>query len=151
MMGDNVEDAPETTMAERVSPARFTADRLVIEPLVEKLWSPLPFLVKRGSDAVVGITVENTGAEAGTFTAALVLDGEVLGWRDVGFAPGQRKEVRFRLGNLSRGTHWVSLAGFTGTFTASRSINWCLIAAAGCTALGLTCILADRLRRTYLR
>lgn len=118
-------------------PVRFTADRLVIEPVVERLWGRLAFVTRRGIDVFVAIDVTNVGQEAGTFAAALVLDGEVTGWRDVRFQAGERKQVRFRLYNLPRGTHWVSLAGFTGTFTSSRSVDWYRIAATGFTALVL--------------
>jgi len=142
-----VEEIPATSRTAGPAPARFTADRLVIEPVVEKLWGPLPFVTRRGNDAVVAISVVNTGGEAGTFTTALVLDGEVVGWRDVRLAPGEQKQIRFLVGNISRGTHWVSLSGFTGTFTSSTRVNWELVAAAGFVAVGLTCVIAGRLRR----
>lgn len=149
--GDNVEERPATVRPARQAGAHFTADRLVIEPVVERLWGRLPFVTRRGNDAVIAISVVNTGDEGGTFTTALVLDGEVIGWRDVGLAPGEQKQVRFLVGNITRGTHWVSLSGFTGTFTSSLRVNWGLVAAAGCVALGLSCIAADRMKRTYLR
>lgn len=131
--------------------ARFTADRLVIEPIVERLGGRLGCITKRGVDAVVAIVAENEGEAAGIFTAALVLDGEVMGWRDVRVAPGERKQVKFLLGNLSSGTHWVSLAGFTGTFTTSQRINWPAVAVLSCAAVGVGVALACRRSHTHCR
>jgi len=144
-----VEETPTAVDDSGRAPAHFTADRLVVRPLTERTWGPLPFVTRRGSDAVVAITVANTGEEGGLFTAALVLDGEVMGWRDVFIPAGEQKQIRFRVANVTMGTHWVSLAGFTATFTASQRVNWGLVAVAGFAALGLACIAAERLRRTH--
>ncbi|MFW6055843.1 MAG: hypothetical protein ACOC9B_00835 [Chloroflexota bacterium] len=146
-MGDNVEETPATEHASGLMPAHFTADRLVIKPVVQRLWGPLPFVTRRGIDVAVAIIVANTGEEAGLFTAALVLDGEVMGWRDVRIGAGEQRDVSFLVENVSRGTHWVSLAGFTATFISSRSINWPLIVAAGCVAAGAAAIIARQLDR----
>ncbi len=140
-----MDETPATEHQSETVPAHFTADRLVIKPVVQKLWGPLPFVTRRGIDVAVAITVANTGEEAGLFTAALVLDGEVMGWRDVRIGAGEQRDVTFLVENVSRGTHWVSLAGFTATFVSSRSINWPLIVAAGCAAAGVAAIVARRL------
>jgi hypothetical protein len=145
------EATPEATSSTETGPARFTAEKLIIEPLVEQLCGPFAFVTKNGRNVRVSIDVLNTGDEPGMFTAALILDGEVVSWWDVKFRAAEWKRLSFRLGNVPKGDHWVSLAGFTGTFASSEMVNWGRVAVAGLAGLCLTCVAAKRLHECCRR
>jgi len=139
--------APTPTPPESLSPARFTGDGLIIQPAVEELWAPLVFVTKNGRNVSVTATIINEGEEEGTYTAELILDGEIVGSQDVTVPGGGSKLVRFRLSNVASGDYQVEIAGLSGTLTSSQQVNWWLIGALmGFAAVGVG-ILAIRIRK----
>ena len=149
--GEAEEEAeePVSVIPAGTIPARFRADGLTIEPTTERFWGPLAFVTRIGRDAVVVASIVNTGEEAGTYTAELLLDGEVVGWQDVELGAGEGKQVRFQMNNVSKGVYTVALAGLSGMFASSQSVNWWLIAVVCALIAGLILVVALRRRRAH--
>jgi hypothetical protein len=109
-------------------PADICGRGLRIEPAVEKLWGPLPFVTRTGNTVTVVATIENVGDEPGTYTAELLLNNEVVGSQDVSLAAGEKKQVRFVMSGVSAGSYDVRIGELSGTFTSTREVTWCVIA-----------------------
>ncbi|MFC2008723.1 CARDB domain-containing protein [Chloroflexota bacterium] len=149
--GETVEEppAPAPTPAPPAGPvpARFSGSGLLVNPSVERLWGPLPLVTVSGGDVTITATVSNLGEEAGTYTAELSLNGEVIGTQDVDLEAGEEKLVQFRIANVASGDYSVELAGMTGYFTSSRTINWWLLGSGIGIALAAVIVLLERERR----
>jgi len=66
-------------------------------------------------------TVENTGNEAGTFTAELQIDGEPVDTEDVEVPAGETREVTFAYTFEEAGEYDITVNGVTaGSVTASE-------------------------------
>jgi PKD repeat protein len=108
-------------------PAHFVVSGLNIEPGVEKIWEPIPFVTKIGESVTITANVVNDGWQDGTFTTALKFNGQALETKSVTVGAGQSKEVSFTRSGLANGQYDVEVAGLSGEFTTSQTINWWLI------------------------
>ena len=149
--GDAVEEppAPAPTPTPPSSPvsARFSASALVVDPAIEKLWGPLPLVTVDGRDVTVTATVTNLGEEAGTYTAELSLNGEVVGNQEVTLEAGEERLVRFQIANVAAGNYSIELGGMTGQFTSSRTVNWWILGSIIGIGVVTVVVLLDRERR----
>ena len=128
--GETVEEAaapaPPHEPPEAPTPARFTGSNLLITPLTEKLWGPLPLITRIGHDATISVTVTNAGEEAGVYTAELKFNDETLGSQDIRLAAGESSLVQFQVSNISNSEYEVELAELTDTLTVYNEVNWWL-------------------------
>ena len=107
------------------APASFVASTLNIEqsPLV---WKNI-FVGVTGEDVTITANVANNGGQEGTYTAELKLNGKTVDTKEVTLAAGQSQQVSFTVSGMDYGQYEVEVAGLSGEFTVSRSINWWLI------------------------
>jgi len=107
------------------APASFVASALNIEqsPLV---WKNI-FVGVTGEDVTITANVANNGGQEGTYTAELKLNGKTVDTKEVTLAAGQSQQVSFTVSGMDYGQYEVEVAGLSGEFTVSRSINWWLI------------------------
>jgi len=103
--------------------AHFVASPLDIEPSVQKTI----FVTKTGESVTIATTITNDGGQSGTYTVMLKLDGETVDTQAVTLGAGQSQQVSFIQSGLDYGQHEVEVAGQSGDFTTSRTINWWLI------------------------
>jgi hypothetical protein len=108
-------------------PAHFVPSGLSIEPSVEKIWEPVTFVTKTGQTVTIAANIANDGGQSGTYTVVLKLNGQTVDTKTVTLAAGQSKQVSFTQSGLDYGEYVVEVAGLSGTFTASRTVNWWLI------------------------
>jgi len=109
-------------------PAHFTGSNLHIVPSLEKTWEAMPFVTTIGRSVTVTAYITNDGGEEATYLAELKINGATVDSERVRLEPGQSKEVSFTLSVAEYGQYEVTVAGLKGDFTASRTINWALIA-----------------------
>jgi hypothetical protein len=104
------------------APASFVASTLNIEqsPLV---WKNI-FVGVTGEDVTITANVANNGGQEGTYPAVLKLNGETVEANEVTLGPGQNRQVSFTLSGMDYGQYKVEVAGLSGEFTVSRSIDW---------------------------
>jgi len=104
------------------APASFAGSALNIKqsPL---LWKNI-FVGVTGGDVTITANVVNNGGEEGTYIAELKLNGETIDTKEVTLGPGQSQQVRFTLSGIDYGQYQVEVAGLSGEFTVSRSIDW---------------------------
>jgi len=103
------------------APASFVASSLNIEqsPLV---WKNI-FVAVTGEDVTITANVANNGGQEGTYIAELKLNGETIEATEVALGPGQNRQVTFTLSGMDYGQYEVEVAGLSGEFTVSRSID----------------------------
>jgi hypothetical protein len=75
-------------------------------------------------DVTITANVANNGVQEGTYIAELKLNGETVDAKEVTLAGGQSQQVSFTLSGMNYGQYEVEVAGLTGEFTVSRSIDW---------------------------
>jgi len=102
-------------------PASFVVSTLNIEqsPQVRKNI----FVAVTGEDATITANVANNGGQEGTYIAELKLNGETVDTKEVTLGPGQSQQVRFTLSGMDYGQYEVEVAGLSGEFTVSRTID----------------------------
>jgi len=103
------------------------ASGLSIVPSVEKIWEPVTFVTRTGDNVAITANIANDGGQEGTYTVALKLNGETVDTRTVTLNAGQSQQVSFTLSDVDYGHYEVQIVDETGTFTASRTVNWWLI------------------------
>ncbi len=104
-------------------PAHFAASGLSIVPSVEKT----TFVTKTGETVTITANIANDGGQSGTYAVELKLNGKTVDTKTVILGAGQSQQVSFIRSGLDYGQYEVNVAGLSGTFTASRTINWWLI------------------------
>jgi len=105
-------------------PAHFKASGLNIVPSVEKIWEPVTFVTKTGESVTITANIANDGGQEGTYTVELKLNGETVDTKTVTLGAGRSREVSFTVSGLDYGQYEVEVAGLSGEFTVSRSIDW---------------------------
>jgi hypothetical protein len=105
-------------------PAHFAASGLSIVPSVQKIWE---FVTKTGESVTITANIANDGGQSGTYTVELKLNGETVDTKIVTLGAGQSQPVSFTRSGLDYGQYEVNVAGLSGTFTTSQTINWWLI------------------------
>jgi hypothetical protein len=108
-------------------PAHFVASGLNIERSVEKIWKHVTFVTKTGESVTITATIANNGGQEGTYPVELKLNGETVDTEAVTLGAGQSTQVSFTQSGLDYGQYEVEVAGLSGDFTTSRTINWWLI------------------------
>ncbi|MCD6300131.1 MAG: hypothetical protein J7L78_03045 [Dehalococcoidales bacterium] len=105
-------------------PAHFKASGLNIVPSVEKIWKPITFVTKTGKSITITANIANDGGQEGTYTVELKLNEEIVDTKTVTLEAGQSQPVSFTVSGLDYGQYEVEVAGLSGEFTVSRSIDW---------------------------
>ena len=85
------------------------------------------FVTKTGESVTITANVVNDGGQSGTYTVELKLNGQIVDTKTVTLGAGQNQQMSFSRSGLNDGQYDVNVAGLSGTFTASRTINWWLI------------------------
>jgi len=65
----------------------------------------------------ISIDISNTGAETGSYTAALYINGNLEDSLTISIAPDSTQSVAFNVTKSEPGTYQVSLGGEEGQFT----------------------------------
>jgi hypothetical protein len=102
-------------------PASFMVSGLNIEqnPQVRKNI----FVAVTGENVTITANVANNGGQEGTYIAELKLNGETVEAKEVTLGPGQNRQVTFTLSGMDYGQYEVEVAGLSGEFTVSRTID----------------------------
>jgi hypothetical protein len=77
-----------------------------------------------GDEVEVTARVENTGTLAGSYEAALSVDGTITLRQDVTLEPGQAKSITFAVAVDEPGEHTVSIEALTGTLDVTAGPNF---------------------------
>jgi hypothetical protein len=101
--------ASERTPA--LKPAEFAVEAITFQPPV----------VVVGDSVTVTATVKNVGDIAGTYSAALSVDGQVVDSKAVSVNPGDSQEVSFQFSQTTAGSHQLIIGNSTTILTVS---NW---------------------------
>lgn len=101
--------APESTPA--LKPAQFEVEAIIFQPPV----------VVVGDSVTITTTVRNIGEVAGTYTAALSVDGQVADSKAVSVNPGDSQEVSFQFSQTTAGSHQLAIGNSTTILTVR---NW---------------------------
>jgi len=108
-------------------PPNFVASNLTIVPTVRKIWEPVTFVTRTGESVTITVNIATDGGQEGTYTVELKLNGETADTTIVTLGAGQSQQVSFILSGMDYGQYQVEVAGLSGEFTVSRTINWWLI------------------------
>ena len=92
-------------------PATFVVRRLEISPKE----------LRPGSQAVVGVTVNNRGQHAGSFKVNLKVDGVPKAEREVTLAGGTSDRVEFSVPATEPGSIAIDVGGLSGTITVKSA------------------------------
>lgn len=79
--------------------------------------------IEAGDDAIVTITVTNTGQLAGTYLLELTFDGEAIDSAEVTLAGGESREVSFTVSSRAIGPHNLSIAGESASLNVMAKIG----------------------------
>ncbi len=109
-------------LASPSSPASFVLSELNIA-LSPQVWKNI-FVGVTGEDVTITANVANNGGQEGTYIAELKLNGERIDAKEVTLAAGQSQQVTFTLSGMDYGQYEVEVAGLSGEFTVSQSIDW---------------------------
>jgi len=109
-------------LAPAVAPASFVPSALNIAQS-PRVWKNI-FVGVAGEDVTITANVANNGGQEGTYIAELKLNGETIDAKEVTLAAGQSQQVTFTLSGMDYGQYQVEVAGLSGEFTVSRSIDW---------------------------
>ena len=109
-------------LASPSSPASFVGSALNIEQS-QKVWKST-FVAITGNAVTITANVANNGGQEGTYIAELKLNGETVDAKEVTLAAGQSQQVSFTLYGMDYGQYEVEVAGLSGEFTVSQSIDW---------------------------
>ena len=82
---------------------------------------------RTGESFTITANIANDGGQEGTYTVELKLNGETVDTTTVTLGAGQSQQVSFILSGMDYGQYQVEVAGLSGEFTVSRTINWWLI------------------------
>jgi len=109
-------------LAPAPTPASFVGSALNIEQS-PRVWKNT-FVGVTGENVTITANVANNGGQEGTYIAELKLNGETVDAKEVTLAAGQSQQVTFTLSGMDYGQYEVEVAGLSGEFTVSRSIDW---------------------------
>jgi len=109
-------------------PAHFVASNLNIATSMREIWEPVTFMTITGEGVTITTSVANDGGQEGTYIVQLKVNGETLDTKRVTLVGGQGQQVSFTISGMGYGQYQVEVAGLSGEFTVSRTINWWLIA-----------------------
>jgi hypothetical protein len=101
--------ASESTPA--LKPAEFAVEAITFQPPV----------VVVGDSVTITTTVRNIGDVAGTYSAALSVDGQVVDSKAVSVNPGDSQEVSFQFSQTTAGSHQLIIGNSTTILTVH---NW---------------------------
>ncbi|MFH2111187.1 MAG: TIGR04279 domain-containing protein [Candidatus Bathyarchaeota archaeon] len=76
-----------------------------------------PATAPPGQAVTVSVQVENVGAEPGSYTLTLRVNGVTEGTRKLTLQPGQRQTVEWTVSRVQAGSYSVDVNGLTGSFT----------------------------------
>ena len=82
-----------------------------------------PQQVYAGQTVTISTNVVNHGGEAGSYTVALKINGQVEQTRTVTVSPGVARPVRFTVSKTRPGTYTVAVGGDRGQFTVIAASN----------------------------
>ena len=82
-----------------------------------------PQQVYAGQTVTISTNVVNHGGEAGSYTVALKINGQVEQTRTVTVSPGVAQPVRFTVSKTRPGTYTVAVSGGRGQFTVIAASN----------------------------
>ncbi len=108
-------------------PAHFVATGPTITTSERKIWEHITFVTKTGESVTITATIANDGGQEGPYTVVLKLNGQTVDTKTVTIGAGESKQVSFTQSGLDYGQYDVEVAGLSGDFTTSRTINWWLI------------------------
>ncbi|MFW6056277.1 MAG: CARDB domain-containing protein, partial [Chloroflexota bacterium] len=147
--GETVEEAPapSPTPASQSEGPEFSSSNLVVSPMMQKLWGPVPFVLRTGHDATISATISNTGDAEGTYTAELKFDGTTVGTQEVTLGSGESKQVRFEVSNLKNGEYKITLGTLTGNLTSQSEVNWWLLGGLMAVIVGTAALIFARERK----
>jgi hypothetical protein len=94
---------------------------------MERIWEPVTFVTKTGESATITASIANDGEQEGSYTVELKINGETVDTRMVTLGVADSEQVSFTLSGMDYGQYEVEVAGLSGAFTATRTINWWLI------------------------
>lgn len=114
-------------LAKTPLPPHFVASSLTIVPTVREIGEPVTFVTRTGENVTITANIANNGGQEGTYTVELKLNGETVDTTTVTLGAGQSQQVSFILSGMDYGQYQVEVAGLSGEFTVSRTINWWLI------------------------
>jgi len=76
-----------------------------------------PATVTPGQVVTISVTVENVGADPGTYTVTLKIDGTTEQTSKLSLTPGQSQTLQWTVSRTQAKTYNVDVNGLTGTFT----------------------------------
>jgi CARDB len=105
--------APATTEKQTTNskPAEFEVGAITYEPSVAMV----------GDTITVTTAIKNIGEQAGTYTAALSLDGQAMDSKTISLNPGDSQNINFALSNLNAGSHHLKIGSSDVALTV---FNW---------------------------
>jgi hypothetical protein len=104
--------------------AFMTAQGLVVTPAVDQMWWPIVLFSTRGGSVTISVFVTNRGEVQGSEVVTLFIDGKAVDAEVVDLGPGESRKVTFTAAGMTDGGHEVRVAGQTGRFTATSTIEW---------------------------
>ncbi len=104
--------------------AFMTAQGLVVTPSLEQMWWPIVLFSSRGGSVTVSVIVTNQGGAQGSDVVTLYIDGKAVDTEVVDLGPGESREVTFTASGMTDGQHEVRVAGQSGQFTVTSTIEW---------------------------
>jgi len=130
-------------------PAHFVPGGLNIEPTVETIWENITFLTKTGESITINANVVNDGGQGGTYVVELKLNGEAVDTKILTLSAGQSQQVSFTVSGLDYGQYDVEVAGLSGEFTTSQTVNWWLIVGLVVAFIVILALIAWGIRRRH--
>ena len=114
--GDDYNRTSLDSMDEEVRVVAGGCGSLTVSSVTTSPTDPAP-----GDDVEVQATVSNDGAQAGTFTAEIVVDGEVIDTQEVSLEAGESTDISTTVQFTEKGSHDIRVADTTTTIEVGDS------------------------------
>jgi len=105
----------------------FEVGKLSIVPSRHEIWGFPTFTAREGEEALITADVTNTGNYEATYTANLLLNGEIVDSQTITLAPEQTGQVEFTISDIETGDYEIALGDQSTEFESFFWINWLLI------------------------
>ncbi|MDD1746288.1 MAG: hypothetical protein LUQ16_00835 [Methanomassiliicoccales archaeon] len=116
--------------------AYFLPSSLTIDPSRQVWWDPIIFASRVGKVIKVTVMLTNIGQVGGVENVTLLVNGNEVEVEQVALGPLETREVTFDLSGMDEGDYEIEVSGLSGHVAVGTDVNWWLIIAFFCLALG---------------
>jgi hypothetical protein len=130
-----------TTEPEHPEPASFSLNNLTISLSESRVFAKIAYIIRTGEEAIITVDVTNNGGQAGSYRAALLLNGNEQQSQTITLGVDETKTVSFTAAGNDPGHYTVTIGDMNGEFESELWVNWWLIGGSIAMGILLVCLI----------